>query len=302
MSDPSLYDAAQEKLKTITAAHDWLEHNLDILGEIDPDAPSRAEGQFSAGTSSTPQAHQSVHSPHEGGYGHAQAPPARAGSGLVIFVPLAAAGLVLVAALALIAHVHSTPGYSSLVVPVASGAHTAAQGSTAQAPPSRQALTSSGGQTGANRRVAPTSSSPAAPDLSHLAPDEAQMIQDACNLERHTQGPASYYRCLNGQLAELRSSPGRPNLSRLSPDQVQMIDDACTLARYTEGPAAFYGCTARQVADLRSGPAPPDLSKVSRDEVLMIKEACILPRHTQGPAAYYRCIDRQLAKLHSDSH
>jgi restriction system protein len=135
----------------------------------------------------------------------------------------------------------------------------------------------------------------AEPDLSQLSPDERSMIEAACNLDRRVNGPAAYYRCLNGQLQGL-SRMSQPDLTGISAVDRSMIEAACNLDRRVNGPAAYYRCLDGQLQGL-SRVSQPDLTGISAADRSMIEAACNLDRRVNGPAAYYRCLDGQLQGL-----
>ena len=76
------------------------------------------------------------------------------------------------------------------------------------------------------------------------------MIESACSGERTLYGPATYYKCVRGQIAALKASAGEPDLSKLSSEEQGMIESACSGESTLYGPAAYYKCVRGQVAAL----------------------------------------------------
>ncbi|MBF0185975.1 MAG: peptidoglycan-binding protein [Magnetococcales bacterium] len=90
------------------------------------------------------------------------------------------------------------------------------------------------------------------PDLSRLSSSEKQSIESACSVDKYSNGPAAYNKCLNKQL-EAMSGQGtkQPDLSRLSSSEKQSIESACSVDKYSNGPAAYNYCLSQQLARLK---------------------------------------------------
>lgn len=90
-------------------------------------------------------------------------------------------------------------------------------------------------------------------DLTHLSPDEQEMITSACGLDR--QFNDEYYDCIRNQQAALRVSPGRPDLGHIATTERNMITSACELDRQTNGPSRYYECLRIHLASLTTARA-----------------------------------------------
>ena len=106
-----------------------------------------------------------------------------------------------------------------------------------------------------NEGIRPRGGPPA--ELDSVSSSERSMIEGACALQRSVGGPASYYSCLEEQVAELSRSRGPPaELNGLDRLERSMIEGACALQKSVGGPASFYACLRGQLAELnqlRSG-------------------------------------------------
>ena len=89
-------------------------------------------------------------------------------------------------------------------------------------------------------------------ELDAVSRSERSMIEGACRLEKSVGGPASYYSCLEDQIAELRRSQGPPaELDAVSRSERSMIEGACRLEKSVGGPASYYSCLREQIAELK---------------------------------------------------
>ena len=93
---------------------------------------------------------------------------------------------------------------------------------------------------------------PLMPDNSTASSSEQQMMENACGYNKRTQGPASYYNCLNNQMNQLNSLKAKPNLSAASQREQQMMENACGYNKRTQGPASYYNCLNNQMNQLNS--------------------------------------------------
>jgi curved DNA-binding protein CbpA len=90
------------------------------------------------------------------------------------------------------------------------------------------------------------------PDLSALTEAERQSIEAVCTTTKHYPGSAAYNKCLADQLALLASGPRHPDLSALSEAQRQSIEAACSIAKNYQGPAAYNKCLAYHLDQLKT--------------------------------------------------
>ncbi len=150
-----------------------------------------------------------------------------------------------------------------------------------------------------NLPVVPAETNPLV--ASQLTSEERSSLESACYLDKVTNGPAAYNRCIERQVTALQSVPRGIDLSSLTSEERRSLESACYLDKATNGPAAYNRCIERQVAALQSVPRGIDLSGLTSTERSSLESACYLDRATNGPAAYNRCIARQLEALNASN-
>jgi S1-C subfamily serine protease len=132
------------------------------------------------------------------------------------------------------------------------------------------------------------------PDLRGLDMETRQSLDLACIAARQ-EGPASFARCLEQQLAALRGSPGIPDLYRFDPATRQSLALACNGVK-AQGPAVYARCLHQQIDALRTAPRMPELPALDADSRHSLDLACISAK-SQGPGEYARCLQAQLDAL-----
>lgn len=316
-SDEALQRVAQEKLKAINAAYEWLVAHGDLL-------PVQPEGD------GAPRSSTFGERPGRGGGtgGGPPRPPGRAGAakgapspvrhrreeatgagwGLALVVGVA--GLLLLA-VATSFDAGNRDGASSIAQPPQRAAPEVvlsvplefelgeleevggeaalvlpSPGLTAEAP---GAVADAGA--GASERAA------GGLDLASLSSEERASIEAACSQAKYLEGPAAYRACQESQLRTLERGVRRPDLSALSSQERSSIESACSQDKYLNGPAAYNRCLSSQLDRLRAGTRRPDLSGLSREERTSIESSCSEAKYLRGPAAYNECLASQLRRM-----
>ena len=101
----------------------------------------------------------------------------------------------------------------------------------------------------------------------------------------------------NTTIVAVRPRASSESRSTLTSEENASLEAACSQAKYVEGPAAYNRCIADQMARFASAPRRPDFSKLSQPERQSIEAACSQAKYVQGPAAYNRCLQDQLGRL-----
>ena len=143
--------------------------------------------------------------------------------------------------------------------------------------------------------------SPQEPDLGAASAEEAQSIRNVCDVRRRINGPAAYYSCLRGKLAELSRAGGSPDLGGATDEEAQSIRNVCDVQRRINGPAAYYSCLRGKLAELSRAGGSPDLGGATDEEAQSIRNVCDVQRRINGPAAYYSCLRKKLAELNASA-
>jgi hypothetical protein len=101
-----------------------------------------------------------------------------------------------------------------------------------------------------NLPVVPAETNPLV--ASQLTSEERSSLESACYLDKVTNGPAAYNRCIERQVTALQSVPRGIDLSGLTSTERSSLESACYLDKATNGPAAYNRCIARQLEALNA--------------------------------------------------
>lgn len=286
-ADPKLQTVAQEKLKEINVAYDWLIHHPDVVSFIRDNQPNDPKN----GPTDRKPTHfdKSEKQPPK-------PPPASTRDGISP-KRISPAYVVIIIIIAVI-WVSRLNNQKKTLSPASYSTSPPSANSNPQiilgAPVSQAVPTSPPTNVETKSQE---STSKRSPDLSMLSPQERQSIESSCSEPKYLRGPAAYNECLFSQLAKLNTGRRRPDLSSLDLYERQSIEAACSEAKYLRGPAAYNDCLASHLNQVLSGPRRPDISTLNLAERQSIEAACSEAKYLRGPAAYNDCLIKQLDKL-----
>jgi hypothetical protein len=307
-SDPKLQGIAQEKLKVINGAYEWLTSNADVLPRtVNDDANRSPDGkrvdpedhpksETSRPRPQSPPPNRRKNRPPQAQTPHTSDPREKQKGRKGVYVAFAVAAIALVIWINSVERARDDERAYDVVDPVTTIPPTTSAQPPAPSPvvPKPTAASQTTEMEAESKREHGVQPGPA---RKQSTAHDQQAVESA-PVPIDALMPAVEEDGFEGVARKDRPS-GSLNLSDLSREEKTSIEAACSQAKYLEGPAAYNECLASQLRRLQTGVRRPELSGLLREEHTSIEAACSQDKFLNGPADYNYCLTRQFQKLTS---